>query len=367
MPINTNLIYNLKPKAGDTSPLNEVTGSNALAGGTIALVNVGGTEQEVWQFSGSDSSAIGVSKSMVMSDAAGGFTMAVRMRTTTFPTVDFTRLLQFFLGTDANCYVGIARDGSNSVRVRFTDTTDSGSTVSLGAGMNSWHTYVLKVSTNGAGQEKLEIWRDTGVTGTRVADFISATYPAVATTYDKLLVGCQNSAVVQIDRWVIFSDEKTGAECSLLVEDINGSVDGTPDVLVGSSSTFGMIGGTGAISITPATGGTVNLAGSSATFGMVGGTGNVGVTSPPGTITSDEFRNFSNILQTSVTIPVVPILKMDGTLAVTLTNQVTNGAGKLVITNAALTVGTSYMLGSWDTADSNPDTMKRGLKKVTAA
>jgi hypothetical protein len=121
----------------------------------------------------------------------------------------------------------------------------------------------------------------------------------------------------------------------------------------------------GVLSSAPA----VNLTGANASFGLTSGTATVTVVpgGASGTVTSDEFRNFSNILQTGVTVPYVAFLSMSGALVLTLTGQVTNGAGKLVVSNAALVPGTSYMMATWDTSDPNADTMKRGFKKVTAA
>lgn len=137
--------------------------------------------------------------------------------------------------------------------------------------------------------------------------------------------------------------------------------------LTAADTTFGLTSGTGVVTVTPGGGGTVNLAAANTTFALTSGTGAVSVVPPAGTVTSDEFRNYSNILQTAVTVPYVTFLSMTGAVVLQLTNQVTNGAGKLVITNAALTVGTSYMMATFDPTDSNANTMKRGLKKVTAA
>jgi hypothetical protein len=120
----------------------------------------------------------------------------------------------------------------------------------------------------------------------------------------------------------------------------------------------------GVLSSVPA----VNLTVATTSFGLTSGTGLVTIGSgASGTVTSDEFRNFSNMLLTGVTVPYVTFLSMTGSLVLTLTGQVTNGAGKLVISNAALVPGTSYMMATWDSTDPNPDTMKRGFKKVTAA
>lgn len=64
-----------------------------------------------------------------------------------------------------------------------------------------------------------------------------------------------------------------------------------------------------------------------------------------GTITTDDFRNASNTLLASANIPKVAVLRVsDMAVLVNLTNQVTDGAGVLTITNAALTAGTQCLV-----------------------
>jgi hypothetical protein len=85
----------------------------------------------------------------------------------------------------------------------------------------------------------------------------------------------------------------------------------------------------------------------------------------PATITTEAFKSWAddNTPLTSLTVDRVSILRMDGTLAVTLANQLTHAStGVLAIQNAALAAGTAYMVATWDTAG-----LVRGLKKYTAA
>ena len=55
MAITDNIIYRLKPEAGDTEPHSEIGGAAALTGGTITLVNDGA--EDAWRFEGGQATA----------------------------------------------------------------------------------------------------------------------------------------------------------------------------------------------------------------------------------------------------------------------------------------------------------------------
>ncbi|MES2262103.1 MAG: hypothetical protein V4724_26580 [Pseudomonadota bacterium] len=81
-----------------------------------------------------------------------------------------------------------------------------------------------------------------------------------------------------------------------------------------------------------------------------------------GTITTDPFKNWNNIVQAGITIPNVVALKLsDRSAALSLANQVTNGSGVLTIASASLIAGTDYMLATF-----NADGSARGIKKYRA-
>lgn len=109
---------------------------------------------------------------------------------------------------------------------------------------------------------------------------------------------------------------------------------------------------------------TINLVGASTSQANTSSTGAAGVNgaAPAGTVTSDIVRGYDGLAKANFTIPNVVLLKLDRTVALSLANQVTNGAGRLVISNAALVAGTDYMLATF-----SADGLARGLKKVTAS
>ena len=67
------------------------------------------------------------------------------------------------------------------------------------------------------------------------------------------------------------------------------------------------------------------------------------------TITSEPFKNNTGTVLASTSIPFVLVVKVsDGTTALSLTSQATDGSGVLTIANAALAAGTEYLVVTWD-------------------
>lgn len=80
------------------------------------------------------------------------------------------------------------------------------------------------------------------------------------------------------------------------------------------------------------------------------------------TITSDVFTGpFGNALQ-NTTIENVVVMDLNRTVVLSMTSQVTNGAGRLVISSASLVAGTTYLLPEW-----NADGSAAGNKAYVAA
>lgn len=132
--------------------------------------------------------------------------------------------------------------------------------------------------------------------------------------------------------------------------------------LVGTNCTQANTSSAGSVTVTPPVAGVVNLAGSNCAQSNACSTGAVSVTQATATVTSEAFYNWSKVLQANVTIPNVVVLRMDRSVALSLANQVTSGAGVLSITSASLVAGTNYMLATF-----NADGSARGFKKYTAA
>jgi hypothetical protein len=243
MPITDNIIYRLKPESGDTSPHNEIGGGSILSGGTIALVDRGSGDY-AWQFSGTDSTATGVSKTLTPADAAGGMTMAVTIKVVTNPTVDFTRYIQFQKTTDPNVFMGMTQNGANAVRGRYINSGSSNTAFS-GVGATEF-TFVHRIKTNGASASSFESWKKTtgrvGVT----PDVTGSTVVDLTNTFATLLVGGLNNVVLQIKDWIIWDRELTDTECANVADDLRGIVDAASGVTIscaiGNAVADGLIG-----------------------------------------------------------------------------------------------------------------------------
>lgn len=128
----------------------------------------------------------------------------------------------------------------------------------------------------------------------------------------------------------------------------NVSVTGTADQ---PDPTFGgTLSGNATLSPITASGGFLSLASpltGNATLAAIIASGSLGVA--PGVVLVPELRNWGGSLQAGVTIPVVTVCRLStGAQVLTLTNQVTSGAGNLAITSTSLVAGTAYMVVGWN-------------------
>ncbi|MFC0134256.1 hypothetical protein, partial [Massilia eurypsychrophila] len=103
------------------------------------------------------------------------------------------------------------------------------------------------------------------------------------------------------------------------------------------------------VSVVPPAAGVKNLIVANLADADTLGTVAVGVAPAQGTLTSDVFRAWgSSAALAGLTVPRVVALRFDGTVALNLANQVTNGAGRIVLASASLVTGTDYLLGTWN-------------------
>ena len=140
-------------------------------------------------------------------------------------------------------------------------------------------------------------------------------------------------------------------------------------VAAGTVSGAGAITGSGANTLgafTQVADGTVTGAGSISgsganTLGAFTQTATGTVTSP--SLTVGPFKNKSNaVLASTAVAHVVVLRRSDRVVVLSLSGQTTNGAGMLVISDAALVAGTEYMVSSWSN-----DGLNAGNARFTAA
>lgn len=357
--------YRLKPKAGDANPYNEVGGGNVLSGATTVLTDRGGGDY-AWRFSGGTCLATGVNIPYDKGAAAGGIVMILTLKVVTGPSIDFTRYAQCNLSSDSNTYLGVTQNGAGNARSRFSNSSAGGSSFSIGT---TETTLAIRIKSNGAGTETIDTWKKTvGRVGT-AADGTQTGLATLNATFNQVLAGGGDSSVVDIKDLAFYVGEPTDAEMASLADAYRATVDtGATVTLVGAAQTGGPINGTGPVTVTPPSPGVVNLAGSIQTGGPVNGTGAIAVIPVQGTVTSPQFYNYSTGAPLAgVTVPIVTFLNMAGHEVLQLANQVTNGAGRLVMQNIALTPGVPLMMATFDPSNPDPDTQNRGFKRVVPA
>ncbi len=181
--------------------------------------------------------------------------------------------------------------------------------------------------------------------------------------FDSLAAGAVPSSVAAgslYDYWELAAATATHTGANGRVLTASNTTTGATDPPVGG----GALSGNAALSPITASGGFLSLASSltgNATLAAIIASGSLGVA--PGVVLVPELRNWGGSLQAGVTIPVVTVCRLDtGAQVLTLTNQVTSGAGNLTITNASLSAGVAYMVIGW-----NADGSQRFAAPIVAA
>lgn len=119
-----------------------------------------------------------------------------------------------------------------------------------------------------------------------------------------------------------------------------GAGGGSPSDVSGGA-TLGDITASGGMSVS-----TSDVSGS-ATLGDITAAGTLAQAS--GTITSQAFKNNTGTVLPAITVPKVACIRLsDMVMVLSLTNQVTDGSGQLVITSTSLVTGVQYLLVTSD-------------------
>lgn len=353
MALTDNILYRLKPEFGDSSPHNELNNSDILTGGTFLLVDrSGGAGTDMaWRHSGADSSVLVASKTVTPSGAASGYTIAVTVKVVTNPSggTGFTSYVRHQNSSNSAVFLGLSQDGANNIRGRYAASSGAVS-VSIATVGTTEFTYVLRVSTNGSGQEKLDIWiQKTGRVDTTPDKTGSLT--SLTTTLNQLVLGGQNDVVLEFKDIVIWSDEKPDAECAVGADNLRGMLD-APAAVTGTinwTEAADTVAITGDVEISGVAG-TINWTEAADTVAVTGT-----VASDVATITTDPFANWVEedpIL--SETIPNVMVIALDRTVVLSLADQVTDAStGRLVISDEALETGEWYMVACFDEDGTN--------------
>jgi hypothetical protein len=357
MAFSDNIIYRLKPNFGDTTAHNELNNSDILTGGTLSIVT-GDSGLANWRNSGADSIATGISKAITVANASGGFTIAIRLKIVTAPSggTGFVPFVQMYKNGDANTNFGLTQSGTGNIRARYASSGIAN--IPIGAFGTAMTTYILRISTNGSGNEVLDVWKEKVGRLNTDPDW-TANNATLNTTLDRLLVGGQNSLVQDIEDIVIWSDQKPNSECAPGADNLRGLLD-APAAVTGTISwteAADTVAATGEVEIS----GVIGTIAWTEAADTVSVTGNVA--SDVATITTDPFANWvDEAAITSETIPNVMVVALDRTVVLSLADQVTDAStGRLAISDAALEFGEWYIVACF-----NEDGTIRGIDRYQA-
>jgi hypothetical protein len=218
--------YRLKAVNGDTTPVDVVGGSITLAGGTITLVDMGGSDY-AWQFVGK-ASADGPSKTVTGTTAGTGVTIALRIAVTSYDAAGFAYLAGY--GDDSTPAKGLVlgQNGTNIIRSRWVDSgTDTLSMLTVNTAIR---TVVIRATINSGVTDKVHSWVN-GVTGSAdTADYISTGQNYTSPILDTVFLGSAGSTI-RVSDFVVWGEELSDANCHTLAESgIRATLDVTPSV-----------------------------------------------------------------------------------------------------------------------------------------
>lgn len=240
----TNYVYRLKPKAGDTTPVNEVGGSQALSGGTFALVDLG-SGVYAWRFTGALSQAIINSKTLGVtgSTPGGGVTIAIRYSISTYPGAD-TRLLSYgAVSSDLNAAGLQLRSGGTNLqypafREAASTTLISSAYATLGTVMR---TVVIRLATNVASgtNEEVSMWHSAGGATTAPDDSGGTLLGSLGSNYVlQYLMLNPAGSTMDVRDLLVWHEELNNADCDALRDNIDTALsDTTPPTLSSPTAT----------------------------------------------------------------------------------------------------------------------------------
>ena len=253
--------YWLKADAGRTSPVNSVTESGPLTGGTVTLTDLGGGN---WAYvcTGAASSAtftpLTTDGGGVYGPPDGSRTIAIRAAIATMPSSpSFARLFGFTSDTDLDTNgIKIARNGSDTSFLAWApgngDSVVIDSAMAIGTALK---TVVIRLNAN-SGIDTMSVWvQRTDRAGATTADFVST---GDGSSYFEALMALQRFIVQPGDGSLRLGDaiiwpqgDLTDAECAAVADGLRATMsppaDTTAPTLTSPTGTGGTLTGTGGI------------------------------------------------------------------------------------------------------------------------
>lgn len=223
MAIETNLIFQLFPAAGDTLPVNIVDAATmTFATGTPTLVDVG--VDKAWNLTGGQRAELSVPDHLLASNVAGsGVTIAVRFNIDVKGANNFDEIVGFstyFLAKNGNTKVSSKVGNQGNV-------SSQGSTIS-----DSTLTFVIRVDATSGVEVNNMWWNKVGRVG-NAPDSISNGFNLNSTqTLNQIFMQALGTMNTRILDYAVWDAELTDAECASIADDYRAVMPGA-----GSSTT----------------------------------------------------------------------------------------------------------------------------------
>lgn len=252
--------YWLKADSGRTSPVNAVTESGALTGGTVTLTEI---TTGVWAYRCTGSASTATFTALAI-DGGGTFgpedghrTWAIRAAIGTMPTGGFPRLFGFSASSDLDTNgTKVARNGSDTDFLAW--VPGNGDSVAIGAALSISTTLKTIVIKHGAvsGVDTLSVWiEQTGRSGS-TPDFTGAgvSLSEVLMEFDTFVVQPGGGSLDIADAVLWEPGDLSDADCAIAADGLRAALSPAGPVITGPSGTGSVLTGNGSCSTTGSTG-----------------------------------------------------------------------------------------------------------------
>lgn len=233
MAILDNLVFRLKAAAGQSAPHDEVSNADMTTAGTVTLVDRGAGDY-AWQFEGGTGTAADTTKTLAAAMAPGavtgdGVTIAVTLKVTTAPSVDFTRYCALRQAGSDTQTLAFTQNGAGALRARFIPSSNT--TTNLVGTINATeYTHVFRVKTTSASNVTSDTWKTTtGRVGVAPETTASAAIGG-ASGLIQAMIRSHNGDVIQIRDFCIWNRELTDSECASVADALRTTLDTVPSV-----------------------------------------------------------------------------------------------------------------------------------------
>lgn len=216
MAYDNNILFRLQPSVGDVAPIDKVDSMALSTTGGVQLVNISG--EPAWNFPAGSNASKAIPAHTILPEGAGtGVTIAVRYRFNNMGASNTDEIVKVLDGV-----LDWEKNGNTTVTFR-TNSTLGGKNVNEGAGVGSVKTLVCKVVIGASPTTDINnVWvggmSRSGDTPNYVS--VGAYNLGASLTTSSVLIQALGTLDIDILDLIVYSDEKTNAECAQLADNL---------------------------------------------------------------------------------------------------------------------------------------------------